>query len=51
MTSSGRAASIAIILTGSIYYTWVKNKETEAKAAYEKVAMDDLEGGKMEAEE
>ncbi|KAJ7760807.1 hypothetical protein B0H14DRAFT_3595159 [Mycena olivaceomarginata] len=45
--SRGRAASIAIILGGSIYYTWVKHKETEA-AAYERVPMDDLEGGKLE---
>ncbi|KAJ6487795.1 hypothetical protein C8R45DRAFT_256672 [Mycena sanguinolenta] len=45
--SNGRASSIAIVLGGSIYYTWVKHKETEA-AAYEKVAMDDLENGKRE---
>ncbi|KAJ7185762.1 hypothetical protein C8R46DRAFT_385914 [Mycena filopes] len=43
--SGGRAASIAVILGGSIYYTWVKHKETEA-SAYERVAMDDLERGK-----
>ncbi|KAJ7359581.1 hypothetical protein DFH08DRAFT_846447 [Mycena albidolilacea] len=48
MISRGRAASIAIILGGSIYYTWVKHKETEAAAAYERVPMDDLEGGKLE---
>ncbi|KAF7351344.1 GDP-fucose transporter 1 [Mycena sanguinolenta] len=46
--SSGRASSIAIVLGGSIYYTWVKHKETEAAAAYEKVSMDDLETGKRE---
>jgi len=50
--SSGRAASITIVLGGSIYYTWVKHKETEAasaeKAAYNRVAMDDLESGKRE---
>ncbi|KAF8186860.1 hypothetical protein K438DRAFT_1973066 [Mycena galopus ATCC 62051] len=50
--SGGRATSITIVLGGSLYYTWVKHKETEAasvaKAAYSKVAMDDLEGGKRE---
>ncbi|KAJ7666004.1 hypothetical protein DFH06DRAFT_1323159 [Mycena polygramma] len=50
--SSGRAASITIVLGGSIFYTWVKHKETEATAvqaeAYQRVAMDDLESGKLE---
>ncbi|KAJ7918492.1 hypothetical protein B0H13DRAFT_1607419 [Mycena leptocephala] len=48
--SSGRAASITIVLLGSIYYTWVKHQETEAASeanAYERVAMDDLESGKQ----
>ena len=31
MPYSGRASSIAIILFGSIYYTWVKNAETTAQ--------------------
>jgi GDP-fucose transporter C1 len=47
---SGRAASITIVLLGSIYYTWVKHQETEAASeanAYERVAMDDLESGKQ----
>ncbi|KAJ7247891.1 hypothetical protein B0H12DRAFT_733514 [Mycena haematopus] len=46
--SGGRATSIAVVLGGSIYYTWVKHKEAEAAAAYEKLAMDDLEAGKDE---
>ncbi|KAJ6472652.1 hypothetical protein DFH09DRAFT_1293960 [Mycena vulgaris] len=48
--SGGRAASIAVVLGGSIYYTWVKHKEAEAASAYERVAMDDLdlESGKTE---
>lgn len=29
-TISGRGSSIATILAGSIYYTWVKNEETRA---------------------
>ncbi|KAK7044816.1 GDP-fucose transporter 1 [Favolaschia claudopus] len=53
--SSGRAVSIAIVLGGSIYYTWVKNKESEAAAAdtaaYNRVAMDDLENGKLDMDE
>ncbi|KAJ7778136.1 hypothetical protein B0H16DRAFT_1502328 [Mycena metata] len=47
--SGGRATSIAVVLGGSIYYTWIKHQETEAAAAqsraYERVAMDDLEQG------
>lgn len=50
--SGGRATSIAVILGGSIYYTWVKHQESEAASAgaYERVAMDDLdlENGKLE---
>ncbi|KAJ7031957.1 hypothetical protein C8F04DRAFT_1108723 [Mycena alexandri] len=43
--SGGRAASITVVLGGSIYYTWVKHQETEAARAYERVPMDDLEQG------
>lgn len=48
----GRAASIAIILAGSIYYTWVKHTESQrppasGQGAYERVAMDDVEAGKI----
>lgn len=54
-------ASIAIILGGSIYYTWVKHVESNPassasrtgsrsssreKVVYERVPMDDLEAGK-----
>ncbi|KAJ7634651.1 hypothetical protein FB45DRAFT_909439 [Roridomyces roridus] len=43
--SSGRAGSIGVILAGSIYYTWVKHKESEAVAngSYERVPMDELD--------
>ncbi|KAJ7170265.1 hypothetical protein C8R43DRAFT_981737 [Mycena crocata] len=45
--SSGRAVSIAVVLGGSIYYTWVKSQETEAAAAdaggYERVAMHEID--------
>ncbi|KAJ7052782.1 hypothetical protein C8F01DRAFT_1169945 [Mycena amicta] len=48
--STGRATSIATILLGSIYYTWVKHKETEAaKPEYERVRMDDLESGQQKS--
>ncbi|KAF8290884.1 hypothetical protein DL93DRAFT_2092013 [Clavulina sp. PMI_390] len=30
----GRGSSIAIILAGSIYYTWVKNEESQAQKKY-----------------
>ncbi|KAJ7076420.1 hypothetical protein C8R44DRAFT_64634 [Mycena epipterygia] len=46
--TSGRASSIAIILGGSFYYTWVKHQESEAPkpaGAYERVQMSDLESG------
>lgn len=50
----GRAASIITILTGSIYYTWIKNEEANRKDAeygrtngpYERVALEDVERGK-----
>nr|GAT46716.1 predicted protein [Mycena chlorophos] len=56
--SGGRATSIAVVLGGSIFYTWIKNQEAEAaKSAngnnkYESVAMfevdeDELEEGKQ----
>jgi GDP-fucose transporter C1 len=52
--TSGRAASIAIILIGSLVYTWVKHNESQApkpaaggeKGDYASVPMDDLESGK-----
>ncbi|KAI5120405.1 hypothetical protein M0805_000184 [Coniferiporia weirii] len=52
--TSGRAASIAIILGGSIYYTWVKHAESQGpasspeKKAYERVALDEMEAGKAD---
>lgn len=53
---SGRAASIAIILGGSIYYTWVKHVESQQKPApvqekekaYERVPVEDIEAGKAD---
>ncbi|KAJ7291317.1 hypothetical protein C8J57DRAFT_1587217 [Mycena rebaudengoi] len=54
--TGGRAASIAIILVGSVYYTWVKHQESEAASrgadsgpAYERVRMNDLESGNQRA--
>jgi len=48
--TSGRASSIAIILGGSIYYTWVKHVESRTPKSgerdgsrYERVALDDIE--------
>jgi GDP-fucose transporter C1 len=43
---SGRASSIAIILGGSIYYTWIKHIESQPKPGYERVRMEDVETGK-----
>ncbi|EJD52042.1 hypothetical protein AURDEDRAFT_111546 [Auricularia subglabra TFB-10046 SS5] len=51
--TSGRASSIAIILIGSIYYTYVKNEEAIAQTkaanqnghAYERIPMNDVEAG------
>jgi len=44
---SGRASSIAIILAGSMYYTWVKHVESNAggKPGYDRVKMDEVEAG------
>ncbi|KAL5478355.1 hypothetical protein ACEPAI_2539 [Sanghuangporus weigelae] len=55
--TSGRAASIAIILGGSIYYTWVKHVESQhppahsAEKAYERVPLDEIEDGKADKPE
>ena len=51
---SGRASSIAIILLGSLWYTWIKHVESQpaaaaaaqSKAHYAPVPLDDLEEGK-----
>jgi GDP-fucose transporter C1 len=51
--TTGRASSIAIILLGSIYYTWIKHVESQANTpsatsnggAYERVKMEDVEAG------
>ena len=63
---SGRAASIATILLGSIFYTWVKHQESQATSngngskpsmtsrrgsrEYERLKMDDVEAGIREKE-
>jgi len=48
--SGGRASSIATILLGSIYYTWVKHDESQQApkdaTKYERVALEDVEVGK-----
>jgi len=53
---SGRASSIAIILAGSIYYTWVKHQESQLSQAstankngqkYDRLQMEDVESGKL----
>ena len=53
---SGRASSIAIILGGSIYYTWVKHQENQLPQAsattkngqqYDRLQMEDVESGKL----
>ncbi|KAG9025526.1 hypothetical protein FRB95_010075 [Tulasnella sp. JGI-2019a] len=53
--TTGRASSIALILAGSIYYTWIKHKEQQARenneimskleigAAYERLPMKDVD--------
>ncbi|KAF8635707.1 hypothetical protein AX15_000331 [Amanita polypyramis BW_CC] len=47
--TTGRAASIAVILLGSIYYTWVKHQENQNNKPpskdYERVPMEDVESG------
>ncbi|KAE9389294.1 hypothetical protein BT96DRAFT_968003 [Gymnopus androsaceus JB14] len=50
--TTGRASSIAIILLGSMYYTWVKHVESQSPAppattgaSYERVKMEDVESG------
>ncbi|KAF9563874.1 hypothetical protein CPC08DRAFT_705789, partial [Agrocybe pediades] len=50
--TSGRASSIAIILLGSVLYTWVKHQEsqpssttTSRRGSYERVKMEDIEAG------
>ncbi|KAF9453324.1 hypothetical protein P691DRAFT_755588 [Macrolepiota fuliginosa MF-IS2] len=41
--TTGRASSIAIILLGSIWYTWIKHKES--LPTYERVKMEEIESG------
>ena len=46
----GRASSIAIILLGSIWYTWIKHQESQPaqqqSKGYEPVPLDEMEEGK-----
>jgi len=53
--TTGRASSIAIILGGSIYYTWVKHQESQPSQTstatkngqqYDRLQMEDVESGK-----
>ncbi|EIN14450.1 hypothetical protein PUNSTDRAFT_140740 [Punctularia strigosozonata HHB-11173 SS5] len=52
--TTGRAASIATILAGSIWYTWVKHNESLAPAppqhtrgvSYDRVPMEEMENGR-----
>ncbi|KIO11267.1 hypothetical protein M404DRAFT_839224 [Pisolithus tinctorius Marx 270] len=51
LLSGGRISSIAVILAGSIYYTWVKHVESQAPRSdanstkYERVPLEDVEVG------
>jgi len=53
--TSGRASSIAIILGGSVYYTWVKHQESQPSPStatkngqqYDRLQMEDVESGKL----
>ncbi|PFH51140.1 hypothetical protein AMATHDRAFT_175710 [Amanita thiersii Skay4041] len=55
--TSGRASSIAVILLGSFYYTWVKHQETQntnstsGRGSYERVKMEDVEKGQHNRKE
>ncbi|CAL1709549.1 unnamed protein product [Somion occarium] len=50
--TTGRASSIATILVGSIYYTWVKHLESQApkhtngSAQYDRVPLEEVEAGR-----
>jgi len=53
VVTSGRVASIGVILFGSLYYTWVKHQETQKPSpsssrasSYERTKMDDIESAK-----
>ncbi|KAF9242283.1 hypothetical protein BU15DRAFT_86870 [Melanogaster broomeanus] len=54
--SNGRGCSIAIILAGSIYYTWVKHMESQVPNSgengnkYERVPLEDVEAGHVTSE-
>ncbi|KAH9915743.1 uncharacterized protein B0H18DRAFT_1040256 [Fomitopsis serialis] len=51
--TTGRASSIAIILLGSLYYTWVKHSESQlaqqkpSNGVYDRVPLEDIEAGKQ----
>ncbi|KAF9011918.1 hypothetical protein BDQ17DRAFT_1272309 [Cyathus striatus] len=54
--TTGRASSIAIILLGSIFYTWVKHKESSSSrkpssGGYERTKTEDIEVGNKETPE
>jgi len=43
--STGRTSSIAIILGGSVYYTWIKH--VESQTTYERVPLEEVEAGNV----
>jgi len=54
--ASGRGSSVAIILGGSIYYTWVKHQESQPSQTatttkngqqYDRLQMEDVESGRL----
>lgn len=46
MNRRGRVSAIILILSGSIYYTWIKHAEsTGPPPQYEQVSMEELEKG------
>ncbi|KAJ3563347.1 hypothetical protein NP233_g9001 [Leucocoprinus birnbaumii] len=54
--TTGRASSIAIILLGSVWYTWIKHQESlppaggSPQGSYERVRMEELESGDSQKE-
>jgi len=59
IVTGGRATSIAVILGGSIYYTWVKHVESQPavsrgsveKDGYDRVPLEDLESGSFDEDD
>ncbi|KAM6501129.1 hypothetical protein JOM56_004143 [Amanita muscaria] len=54
--TTGRATSIAVILLGSVYYTWVKHQESQPKGSasksnYERAPIEDVESGALKGKD